>query len=149
MPRQTAVNVVAAVLAASAIVAGLIGCGSGRRTIYRAGGKVVFTDGSPVPNGKIELAPIDQSIDALPKRPPNPIGVIANDGTFRLTTYEPFDGAFPGRYRAIVLPLQYETKPGQQPPKPAIHPKYSRFDTSNLEVEIQPQTNDLTIVIER
>ena len=48
----------------------------------------------------------------------------------------------------IVQRLQYETKIGQPPPKPTIDPRYTRYDTSGLEVEIKEGTNDLTISID-
>lgn len=140
---------VLAVLTVTVLVAAPAGCGSGHRRAYRAGGKVVFKDGSPVPGGRIELSPIAPTADASGKGPPHPTGVIEKDGTFRLTTYDPFDGAPLGRYRTIVLELQYETKIGQSPPRPVIDPKYSRYDTSGLEVEILPCANDLTLSIAR
>jgi hypothetical protein len=140
---------VAATLALAMLTTTLAGCGSGDRKTYRAGGRVVFQDGSPMPSGKIELSPMGKVNSASGKSPPNPAGVIENDGTFQLTTYKPFDGALPGRYRVIVQELQYETKMGQPPPKPTIDPRYTRYDTSGLEVEIKEEVNNLKISISR
>ena len=140
---------VAATLALAALTTSLAGCGSGDGKTYRAGGTVVFKDGAPMRGGKIELSPMGEVNSASGKSLPNPAGVIEKDGTFQLTTYRPFDGDLSGRYRAIVQELQYETKLGQPPPKPTIDSRYTRYDTSGLEVEIKEGTNDLTITIDR
>jgi hypothetical protein len=128
---------------------GLAGCGSGHAKTHRAGGKVIFRDGSPMPGGKIEFSPIGEVKSESGKLPPNPAAVIDKDGTFRLTTYKPFDGALPGRYRVIVQELRYEAKFGQPPSKPTIDPKYTDYDTSGLQAEIKEGANDLTITISR
>src|SRR5438477_10167409 len=72
--------------------------GCGRSGPYPVEGKVVWEDGSPAK----ELA-MAQVVFDLPEMQISSRGSIQPDGTFRLTTYKPNDGAMPGEYKVMVL----------------------------------------------
>ena len=115
------------------------GCGGG--SLHPVEGSVTFTDGSPVTGGSVVFS----SVDLQP--PVSAQGGIGRDGTFRLGTQRPGDGAPAGKYRAVVsepLPIDLDN-----PPPPSIHPRFRDFSTSGLELEVVPGTNRFTILVER
>ncbi|WP_010587966.1 hypothetical protein [Schlesneria paludicola] len=74
-----------------------LGCGnSGRVKVYPASGTVSI-DGKPARSVKLILQP--KSIEA--KAPPAS-GAVADDGGFRLTTYQSEDGVAEGEYFVLV-----------------------------------------------
>src|SRR5207253_2832886 len=68
----------------------LAGCGGS--SVYRAGGKVVYPDGTPLPGGVVLCEPAEE-VKTDGKAPPSVRGYIQPDGTFRLGTYKDDDGA--------------------------------------------------------
>jgi hypothetical protein len=104
------------------------GCNSGRLPTYPAGGKVTFADGQPLAGGWIEF----RAKDLTP--PVSARGEIKPDGTFRLGTYEPGDGAVVGQHQALIVPPQplVDRDELRGPPPSPIDLKYCRFDTSPL-----------------
>jgi hypothetical protein len=75
-----------------AMLAALSGCGSGRPKPYPTTGRITY-QGKPVSEGTIVFHPAHG-------RPA--VGVIAADGSYRLTTFEQGDGALPGRYAVTI-----------------------------------------------
>jgi hypothetical protein len=75
------------------------GCGKGGTVPLRG---IVKLDGRPLPNATVYfIAQDSKGRDAL--------GTTDADGVFRLSTFEPDDGAFPGSYKVIVrLPTKAE-----------------------------------------
>jgi len=138
-----------------AIVAGsllvLSGCGSGGTPTQPIQGRVVYTDGSPVQGGMIEFELISSEAADPELGRPNARGAIQQDGTFRLTTFEANDGALIGTHRVLVSVPRPDWQPadGGSPPQPAVHPKYERYETSGIEVDIDENTKELTITVER
>jgi len=125
------------VLAALVLLAGVGGC-SGR---YPVTGKVAFADGAPLEEGTVvcEMKEGDQTIMAR--------GTLQRDGTFKLGTEKPGDGAKPGKYRVLVMPRSLTDAEAAITP-PIIDPKWQRYETSGLELEVKPQgTNDLNITV--
>ena len=55
-------------------------------------------------------------------------------------------GAKEGTYRACLLPPPVE---GGKPPPLVIPERYTRFETSNLQFDIRPGPNTITIEVER
>jgi predicted Zn finger-like uncharacterized protein len=76
--------------------------GMRRRTVYATEGSVYF-QGKPAAGARVTLIPVDKSRDRY-----FPTGKVGDDGTFKLTTYEPEDGAPAGRYRMTVTRGQME-----------------------------------------
>jgi len=86
-----------------------------------------------------------------PDRGPPARGLIARDGTFRLSTYGGDDGAVVGLHRVQItcfecqrLGAPFRPKPGEElnSGKLLIPPKYTRFETSGLRMEVKPSSNE-------
>jgi hypothetical protein len=117
----------------------LVGCG-GRKT-YPVEGKIVYKDGSPatgLAGGNVEFDSVEQPVSAQ--------GTIQSDGSFSLGTDAPGDGAVPGKHRVVIaLPLPLDQ---DKPPPPAIDSRYHTFETSGLEVTVEPKLNKVTLEVE-
>jgi hypothetical protein len=121
------------------------GCrGSG---IYPVEGKVNWTDGSPAK----ELAGSHVIFD-LPEKKTSARGIIEADGSFRLTTKKPNDGATVGDYK--VLLVEANRKPLGGPDSSALAPtvmdsRYSDPRTTDLQATVKPETNQITLTVRR
>lgn len=120
------------------------GCG-GQPTAYLVHGTVMFTDGKPLTRGTVEFEAMNQN------KPITSSGEIAKDGTFRLGTYAPNDGAIAGEHRVAVI-SDYEIgtgveRPGELPP-PQLHPKFRSFKTSGLKFTIKPRMNNILVEVD-
>lgn len=94
----------AALLATTALF-GLIGCGG--RSLYPVEGKVVWENGTEareLDGGLVVCESVDGAVGSR--------GDIQKDGSFRLGTFKPGDGARLGKHRVAVV----ENKPGEPPP---------------------------------
>jgi hypothetical protein len=81
----------------------LQGCGGDgidRVPVVEAAGKV-YVDDQPYGPATLTLRPVTKGQDD--KRPPLG-GLVETDGSFKLTTYEPGDGAPPGEYTVSLSP---------------------------------------------
>jgi hypothetical protein len=106
-----------------------------------ARGKVLLANGQPLRGGRIELHKLDpKTVDAFAD--------VGNDGSFVLTTYQPDDGAVPGRYVVTISPYNYKDKSGN-PVKLAnagqIPSKYLESETSDVQVDIAQSDNVLEV----
>jgi hypothetical protein len=120
------------------------GCSSG---IYPVEGQVVWKDGSPAK----ELAG-SQVVFELEEANTSARGTVQADGSFRLTTNKPDDGALPGEHKVIVM--EVGLKPLGGPDASAIAPgvmdsRFSDLSTSDLTAEVKPGTNRVTLTVER
>lgn len=113
----------------------LVQGGSRRLPTVPVHGKVLYA-GKPLEYGAVLLQP-----DVGPPA----FGSISPDGNFRLTTYDDGDGAVPGRYRVQITCFESQ-RPGAEPVeknkepvlgKSFIPEKYTRYDTSGLQVEVK------------
>jgi hypothetical protein len=123
---------------AAVVLLGASGCGG--RKLYPVEGQVVFPDGQPVTGlagGSVEFDPLDGKDGAR--------GALQADGTFRLETFKPGDGAYPGRYRVCVVPPQVIDRPTPR----VIDRSFERFDTSGLQVEVKPENNRFPLTVRR
>lgn len=90
----------------------------------------------------------------LPDRGGRPAsGLTDAQGNYRLTTYQPMDGALVGKHRVTItkqeLPSLPETPSGSPSPTPPdssdphwLTPeRYARAETSGLMAEVKPGTN--------
>jgi len=79
-----------------AIVIAVAGCGGSKRGTVPLDGTVKL-DGRPLEGATVHFIAQDSgSRDAL--------GTTDAEGLFRLSTFEPNDGAFPGKYKVVVRP---------------------------------------------
>jgi hypothetical protein len=116
------------------------GCGSGR---YPVAGRVTYVDGTPVEAGTV----IGEA--TVNGKPVGVQGNIKPDGSFRWGTERAGDGALPGHYRVIVMPVALgdsELAAGKQP---AVGAKYTKYDSSGLTFEVKPGQNELNITVTR
>jgi hypothetical protein len=100
-------------------------------------GKVTYK-GKPVPNGTVMFVPAEG---------PAATGEIGPDGSYRLTTYVPNDGAVLGSHKVSITALQDtggglpEQRSGTPPS--LLPPKYLSHDTSGLTAEVKPSDNQV------
>lgn len=130
--RRTALILTVLLLAAS---------GCSQRTIYPVEGRIVDPDGQPIPglkDGAVEFESLEARSSAS--------GDIREDGTFRLTTDNPGDGAWLGRHRVLIARRYLE--PDRPAPR-VIDRKYEQYETSGLEVTVKPENNTITLTVER
>ncbi|MDG2013461.1 MAG: hypothetical protein P8J33_08150 [Pirellulaceae bacterium] len=106
-------------------------------------GKIVFEDGSPVMFGDIEFQSTLEPINAR--------GKIQRDGTFVIGTRTGNDGALEGPHKVVIVQaitnhfnLNVVHDHGH-----IIAPKYTRYETSDLKVDVKPEENVLNIVVEQ
>jgi hypothetical protein len=118
-----------------------LGCGN-NADIYPVHGTVVFSDGSPA----TELAGGLIVFKSLAGKPGNANGSIQGDATFRMSTKGGHDGAYLGKHQAIVTPPRGD-RDNARPN--IIHRRHMDFETSGIEIEVQPKTNDITITVDR
>lgn len=118
------------------------GCSDNLPT-YPVAGKVVFKDGSPVHVGTVEFKSLEKKIQAR--------GTIEVDGSFKLTTYEPDDGAVLGKHQCVVTQfIMLEELPAiKTSKKGVVHPRFGSYATSGLEFEVTAdKENVLTVTVE-
>jgi len=131
----------------------LIGCGGRGTTPVRG---VITLEGTPVAGATVLFMPDGE--DGC--RPAS--GFTSSDGTFRLTTYKPDDGALPGNYRVLIQKTVAAKDPGaaarsalerakakieerslQKRRKPTLPVAYANFDTTPLRCSV-PVTGAVT-----
>jgi hypothetical protein len=118
-------------------VPGLAGCGSG---YYPVRGKVTLEDGTPVRKGMVVFENAEGTQMAR--------GRIESDGSYRLSTAKPGDGVRPGRYRVAIAALDLTDVPDEKKRLP-FDVKYTRHQTSGLEIEVKAGPNDIPIELKR
>jgi hypothetical protein len=132
------------VLLGLALVAGC--ARSDRKPVYPVHGQVLF-DGQPIPHALVTL----HSLDASAKDAPKPHGSVDKEGRFILTTYDSGDGAPAGDYAVTVewwlTNATARTGEGNSlPPTNRLPARYSRAETSKLQVKIQAGENQIPVI---
>ena len=131
----------------------LIGCGGRGTTPVRG---VITLEGTPVAGATVLFMPDDPDGG----RPAS--GFTSSDGTFRLTTYKPDDGALPGNYRVLIqktvaakdpgaaarsalerAKAKFEEKSLRKHRKLTLPEAYAKFDTTPLRCSV-PVTGAVT-----
>jgi hypothetical protein len=116
------------------------GCGSGR---YPITGRVSYPDGSPVEAGTVVAeATVDGRLVGVQ-------GNIGSDGSFRLGGDRPGDGAPPGQYRALIMPVALGDLELSQGKTPSVDGKFASYQTSGITFEVKPESNVLNITVTR
>jgi hypothetical protein len=110
---------------------GVSGCGLGDKLkTYPVTGKVTFQDGKPLAGGAlVTFQSVEHKVSAS--------GIIGADGTCRLGTYRPEDGAIAGRHRVAISAL-VPPHPDETANIPKIALKYKNPETSGLECTVTP-----------
>jgi hypothetical protein len=133
----------------------LTGCG-GKGTVPVKG--VVTLEGAPLPEATVLFMP-----DGAGGRPAS--GFTSSDGVFRLTTFQPDDGALPGNYRVLVrktaaarapraatesaverAKAKFGDKALAKGKKPTMPGEYANFETTNLRCTV-PVTGPVTLAL--
>jgi hypothetical protein len=129
-----------ATLTALALLVGVAGCGSGR---YPVTGRVLYQDGSPVTEGVVigEAAEGDRKVMAQ--------GAVQPDGSFRWGTGRPGDGAWPGKYRVVVVARALGEAESARGMLPAVDPKFSNPRTSGIAFDVNETHNEFNITVTR
>lgn len=124
----------------------VIGCG-GSKT-YPLNGTVFFTGGTEPAKElfgySITLEP--ESPDSDGKKNSGS-GLIAADGTFKISTFEQNDGAVPGKHKvAITPPVQNGDGPAA---KPLIPVRYGDLGTSGLIINVEAGKPDVKLEVSK
>jgi hypothetical protein len=110
-----------------------------RKPVYPVVGKVLFR-GTPAEGATVTLHPLE--VDLL--KTPKPGAQVQKNGEFRLSTYQSYDGAPPGRYAVTIVYPSPERKENDENVGPdLLQGRYADPKTTPLKVEIKEQTNDL------
>lgn len=123
-----------------------VGCGGKPQATFPVSGVLQWKDGKPASDlagATVEL----QVIDGVEIRV-SPHGEVQSDGTFVLRTYEPKDGAPPGKYRAMVTPVLL-ADPGASVAISPLDPRFQSFNSTPLQVTVAPQPNEIVLSVER
>jgi hypothetical protein len=133
-------RVCARLTVALAVAALVTGCGSGR---YPVSGRVTYEDGTPVEAGTvIGEATVDGKLVGVQ-------GNIEPDGRFTLGGERAGDGAFPGSYRVLVMPVALGDAELAEGKTPAVDGKYGKYDSSGLKFEVKAGKNEFNITVSR
>ena len=116
----------------------LVGCSTGR---YPVAGTVKYADGAPLDAGTvIAEGTVDGKLVAVQAN-------IEPDGSFKLGGVEAGDGALPGNYKAVVMPVALSDSELGAGKTPAVDGKYTRFESSGIEFEVTKGPNKLDIIV--
>ena len=129
-------------LLVSCLVLAASGCGPSHPPTYPVIGKVVFENGEACQLGTIEFRSLDHLVSAR--------GKIEKDGSFKLSTWEPDDGAVAGKHQVIVqqLIITEDLSFAAHGHGPRVNPRYGDYATSGLEVVVEPvEKNEVTVTL--
>jgi len=130
----------------------LSGCGSGEPfRIVPVSGKVTYKDGSLIQADQVVVTFIPQGVASAGKDAAAPATGDLNmaDGTFSgLTTHKHLDGAILGKHKVTVQALK-KGPGGVGQPIDVVPQRYTRVETTPLEVEVTGSGNTFTLEIER
>ncbi len=117
-----------------------VGCNGGRLPVK---GAVKYPDGSPVTGGTvIAEGTVDGKL----------VSVQANinpDGTFEFGSETPGDGALPGKYKAMIMPVALGDADLAAGKTPTVGGKYSKFETSGIQFEVVKDMQPLAITVDK
>jgi hypothetical protein len=114
----------------------LASCGESRKPVYPVRGKALFR-GSPAAGALVIFSPVGESDPNVVK----PQGMVANDGSFEISTYGEKDGAPAGEYNvAFVWTVEEPKTKREWSPLPA---RYMSPEMSGIRVTVREGANDL------
>ncbi len=116
------------------------GCGSNRSVVI---GMVSYDDGTPVDSGTvIAEATVGGKLVAVQ-------AAIQKDGSFAWGGDREGDGALPGNYKVLLMPLTVSDYQASQGMTANMDGKYGKYESSGLSFEVKPGRNVFNITIER
>ena len=120
----------------------LSGCGSG---VYPVEGTVIWKDGTSAK--ELEGSHV---VFELAEQKTSVRGIVQADGTFRLSTHTPNDGALPGEYKVVILEdRKNANKAGTLLAPALLDPRYADLKTSGLTATVKPGANTIKLTVER
>jgi hypothetical protein len=127
------------------VVVYAVGCGQAPEgtlvAVHPALGKITFK-GQPIPGAMVTLHPKTATADV-----PKPHANVDKNGEFALSTFNGGDGAPEGEYvLTVVWYKPIKNGPDIQAGPNVIPPKYSRPETSDLQIKIAAGQNDLQTI---
>lgn len=120
----------------------MAGCGGPKTAEVK--GLIVFSDAPDTP--AIELEGYTINFDSAEARTSG-TGTVGPDGRFTMSTFKEGDGALRGKMKVAVTPPISLTDSSMGPSK--IDKRHHAFETSGLEVDIQPGVNNVTLSVDR
>jgi hypothetical protein len=139
MPRSAAIRQAVLLIGLGWLLNSAPGCDSTK--LYPVEGTIVYPDGEVVTGltgASVEFDPIAGKEGAR--------GEVQSDGTFRLGTHKPGDGAAAGEYRVSIQP----PLPALDRPAPRVlDRRYENVATSGLRVTIKAETNHIRLQVDR
>jgi hypothetical protein len=115
-----------------------------RPQVHPARGRLVFEDRS-TPGATIVLDPVGIKEPTFPR----PQGIVKDDGSFVLGTYDREDGAPAGDYRVLVTwfaRAAITDADGSPLPKNLLPARYGKFATSDLTIRIVEGDNQIPVL---
>jgi hypothetical protein len=137
MPRAAALSV---------LVFGLMfaaGCGARTAPVE---GVVVYADAPDTPATDLAGYVITFESDGADGKLASATGTVEADGKFRVSTFKEGDGALKGKQKVAITP-PFTTDGARAPSK--IAAKHHDLQTSGLEADIGPGTNQVKLTVER
>lgn len=121
------------------IALAVTGCGGGEKRVqtFKSAGRVVKSDGTPVPHALVVFHPANGVSDA-----PKPRGTTDDSGQFQLSTYDTNDGAPVGAF--VVTIEQWIRDDPNLPAKNHLPEVLGKAASSGLQVTIASGENQLT-----
>ena len=125
----------------AALCLGVTGCGESQPKTYPVVVKVVYSDGKPVPDAQVVAMSDEGKISSRCS--------TGADGTCRLTTYKPEDGAVLGHHSVIVAQPSLRGDPDVPYTGPRIADKFASVSTSGLEINVREDEskNQFTLTV--
>jgi hypothetical protein len=107
-------------------------------------GQLLF-NGSPAPGAYVVFNTADKTV----KKRQRSEGLVEADGSFRLSTYQAFDGSPAGRYSVTVTWRRPFYDAAGKPGPNLLPERYAKAATSGLEFTIKPGANKIVIELEK
>jgi len=115
------------------LLALVVGCGDAMRPVP-VSGRVTLDGGAWPRRGMLFFTPIEPA-EGYPRRPAT--ADFAEDGAFRATSFEKFDGLLPGSYSVNIECWEVPPSMGPGPPAvSAVPEKYQKGATSGFRVDV-------------
>lgn len=132
----------AGLFAVSFILASLMGCGGSSKpqnpTCYPVSGQLTY-NGAPTKGAVIQLWPLPVDRNQWQKRKPS--AQVAEDGSFRVWTYESNDGAPSGEYAVTLI---WDSNGGDNPPgMDAFQGRFANPDQPIAKVTVKTEPSEM------
>lgn len=121
-----------------ASVISLVGCSDDWHASPQPVSGKVTVNGQPPAGAVVQLEPVSAPVDVRKSRP---LGVVQDDGTFTLKTYEPGDGAPIGDYKFLIHWPEDWREPSSFD---RLDHKYDRPETSAVTVSVVAGVTELS-----